>query len=108
MGKYLYGFHSGITKYELWTTILFWVKVDQLTKMCRFIPTKTTVKMPKLARLFIDNIYKLYGLPSSIVSDRDIKILTINFGKQCSISLDTKLNLSTGRSSPNGWPNREG
>ena len=41
-----------------------WVVVDQLTKMCRFVLTKTTVKPPKLARLFVDNIYRLYGLPA--------------------------------------------
>ena len=38
-----------------------WVIVDRLTKMCRFIPTKTTVKTPELAKLFIENIYRLYG-----------------------------------------------
>ena len=47
--------------------------VDRLTKMCRFVPTKTTIKTPELARLFVDNIYRLYGLPASIVSDRDRK-----------------------------------
>ena len=48
-----------------------WVIVDRLTKMCHFIPTKTTVKTHELARLFIDNIYKFCGLPASIVSDKD-------------------------------------
>ena len=48
-----------------------WVIVDRLTKMCRFIPTKTTVKTPELARLFIEYVYKLYGLPISIISYRD-------------------------------------
>ncbi|MCO5556365.1 hypothetical protein L7F22_009913 [Adiantum nelumboides] len=50
-----------------------WVVIDRLTKMCRFIPTKTTIKTPKLARLFVEQLYRLYGLPSNIVSDRDRK-----------------------------------
>ena len=50
-----------------------WVIVYRLTKLGRFIPTKTTVTTPELARLFIENIYRLYGLPTNIVSDRDQK-----------------------------------
>ena len=46
-----------------------WVVVDQLTKMCRFVPTKIPVKTLELAQLFVDNIYWLYGLLASIVSD---------------------------------------
>ena len=30
-----------------------WLVVDHLTKMCKFIPTKSTVKTSKLARLFV-------------------------------------------------------
>ena len=48
-----------------------WVIVDRLTKLCRFVPTKTTVTTPELARLFVENVYRLYGLPSNIVSDHD-------------------------------------
>ena len=49
------------------------VVVDRLTKMCQFVPAKITVKTPELARLFMDNIYRLYGLRGSFVSDRDRK-----------------------------------
>ena len=59
--------------------------------MCFFIPTKTTVKTPKLARLFIDNIYKFYGLLDSIVSDRDQKFNN-HFWRAVFNRLDTKLN----------------
>ena len=62
--------------------------------MCHFIPTKTTVKTTKLARLFIDNIYKIYGLPSSIVCDRNEKFDN-HFWKAVLHKLDTTLNLST-------------
>ena len=53
---------------------LVWVVVEQLTKMCKFIPTKSAIKTPKLVRLFVDQLYKLYGLPNNIVSDHDCKI----------------------------------
>lgn len=46
---------------------------ERLTKMCKIIPTKMTVKTPELACLFIVHVYKLYGLPASIISDRDRK-----------------------------------
>ena len=50
-----------------------WVVVDRITKMAKFILTKTTVSTPKLAQLLVDQLYRLYGLPSSIVSDRNRK-----------------------------------
>ena len=71
-----------------------WVVVDRLTKMAKFIPTKTTVSTPELARLFVDQLYRLYGLPSSIVSDRDRKFNS-HFWRVVFAKLDTKLNLST-------------
>ena len=52
---------------------LVWVVVDRLTKMCKFIPIKSIVKTPKLARLFVDQLYRLNGLPNNIVSDCDCK-----------------------------------
>ena len=71
-----------------------WVVVDRLTKMCQFIPTKTTVKTPELARLFVDNVYRLYGLPANIIGDRDRKFDS-HFWRAVFKRLDTMLNLST-------------
>ncbi|WP_208972719.1 hypothetical protein, partial [Escherichia coli] len=31
---------------------------DRLTKMCRFVSTRTTVKTLELARLFVENVYE--------------------------------------------------
>ena len=50
VGEYLYGFYSGVTKYKSCGHDVIWVIVDQLTKMCRFIPTKTMVMTLRLAR----------------------------------------------------------
>jgi len=46
------------------------VVVDQLTKMVYFIPTTEKTSAEELARLFRDNMWKLHGLPESIISDR--------------------------------------
>ena len=37
--------------------------VNCVTKMGRFIPVNTNVKTPTLARLFLEHLYWLYGLP---------------------------------------------
>jgi len=47
------------------------VVVDQLTKMVHFIPTTEKTSAEGLARLFRDNVWKLHGLPESIISDRE-------------------------------------
>ena len=44
--------------------------VDRFTKMAHFVPTTEKTTAEGLARLFRDNIWRLHGLPESIVSDR--------------------------------------
>jgi len=46
------------------------VVVDRFTKMAHFVPTTERTSAEGLARLFRDNIWKLHGLPDSIISDR--------------------------------------
>lgn len=46
------------------------VVVDRFTKMAHFLPTVTTVTAEGTARLILDNIVKLHGLPDDIISDR--------------------------------------
>jgi len=46
------------------------VVVNRLTKMVHFIPTTEKTSAEGLARLFRDNVWKLHGLPKSIISDR--------------------------------------
>jgi len=46
------------------------VVVDRFTKMAHFIPTTEKTSTEGLAQLFRDNIWKLHGLPDSIISDR--------------------------------------
>ena len=49
---------------------LILVVVDRLTKIVYFIPTTEKTSAEGLARLFRDNVWKLHGLPKSIISDR--------------------------------------
>ena len=46
------------------------VVCDRLSKMTYFVATTEGTLAKGLARLFRDNIWKLYGLPESVVSDR--------------------------------------
>jgi len=46
------------------------VVVDRLTKMVYFIPTTEKTLAEGLARLFRDNVWKLHGLPESIILDQ--------------------------------------
>ena len=48
-----------------------WVVIDRLTKSAHFIPMKVKDLMDKLARLYVQNIACLHGVPSAIISDRD-------------------------------------
>ncbi|GKA85248.1 reverse transcriptase domain-containing protein [Tanacetum coccineum] len=48
-----------------------WVIVDRLTKSAHFIPTRETDSMETLKRLYIKEIISRYGVPISIISDRD-------------------------------------
>jgi len=46
------------------------VVVDRLTRIVHFISTIEKTSVEELARLFRDNVWKLHGLPESIISDR--------------------------------------
>jgi len=49
------------------------VVVDRLTKMAHFIPTTEKTTAGGLVRLFRDNVWKLHGLPESIILDRGLQ-----------------------------------
>jgi len=47
------------------------VIIDRLTKSAHFIPINIIFSLEKLTSLYISEIVRLHGVPSSIVSDRD-------------------------------------
>lgn len=47
------------------------VVVDKLTKSAHFIPIKSTFNVPVVARVFLQEVIRLHGVPRKIISDRD-------------------------------------
>ena len=54
------------------------VFIDRFTKMCHLVPCLKTTDTTEFARLFLDNVIRLHGIPDSIVSDRG-SIFTVSF-----------------------------
>jgi len=52
------------------------VVVDRLSKMAVFIPCHTTSTAPDVAELFIERVQCHFGVPSAIVSDRDVRFVS--------------------------------
>ena len=73
---------------------LIWVIVDRLTKSSHFVPIKTDMSVAKLAEIYIEQMVRLHGIPSSIVSDRDPRF-TSKFWESLQAALGTKLRLSS-------------
>jgi len=49
-----------------------WVVIDRFTKMAHFLPLKQEGKTAAdLAVIFAREVWRFYGLPTDIVSDRD-------------------------------------
>ena len=67
-----------------------WVIIDRLMKVAHFIPVRTDYKGNKLAQLYIDNILRLHGVPSQIVSDRGTQFIA-QFWKSLHKALGTRL-----------------
>jgi hypothetical protein len=68
--------------------------IDKLTKYEHFIPLKHPFTATQVAQLFLDNVYKLHGLPQCIISDRD-KIFTSALWKELFRLTDTQLMMSS-------------
>ena len=70
------------------------VVCDQLMKMAHFIPMTDKTSAEGLARLFRDHVWKLHGLPESIISDRGAQFAA-NLMKELNQILGIKTRLST-------------
>ncbi|CAJ0968550.1 unnamed protein product [Ranitomeya imitator] len=67
------------------------VVVDRFSKMAHFVPLPGLPSAPKLAKIFILQIFRLHGLPQRIVSDRGVQFRSRFWRALCKllgISLD--------------------
>lgn len=69
------------------------VVIDRLTKFGHFIPDSSILSITS-GSSFIDNVYKLHGLPESIITDRD-KVFTSNFWQELFKLIGTELHYSS-------------
>lgn len=53
------------------------VVVDRLTKYAQFLSLAHPYTATIVAPLFVENVFKLHGMPSTIVSDRDPIFLSV-------------------------------
>lgn len=70
------------------------VVIDKFTKYGHFIPVKHPFTALQIAQVFMNNVYKLHGLPKTIISDRD-RVFTSVVWQQLFKLTDTKLMMSS-------------
>ena len=71
-----------------------WVIVDRLTKSAHFLPVGKNYTLERLAKLYVNEIVRLHGVPESIISDRDPRF-TSKFWVSLQKALGTKTHFST-------------
>lgn len=72
-----------------------WVMVDRLLKYAHFVPMSHRYTASSVAQVFLEHIFKLHGMPSSIVSNRD-PIFISAFWKEFFKLQNSKLCMSSG------------
>jgi hypothetical protein len=80
-------FIEGLPKPSRWEVIL--VVVDKFSKYAHFLPMSHPYTALQVAQTYFSNIYKLHGLPSALISNRD-RVFKSALWKQLFNLSDTK------------------
>jgi hypothetical protein len=64
------------------------------TRAALFLPCKTNITGAEIARLYFDHVYRWFGLPKRIISDRDPRF-TSSFATELVKAIQARQNLST-------------
>jgi hypothetical protein len=70
------------------------VVIDKLTKYGHFIPIHHPYMALQIAKVYVDNVYKLHGLPQVLISDRD-PVFTSSVWQELFKLSNTKLMMSS-------------
>ena len=73
--EFVFHFILGLPKI-VWKHDSIFVVVNWFSKMARFIPCCRSIDASHMAKLFFKEIVMLHGLLTTIVSDRDVKIVS--------------------------------
>ncbi|GKE95403.1 putative reverse transcriptase domain-containing protein [Tanacetum coccineum] len=71
-----------------------WVIADRLTKSAHFLPIRENDPLDKLARLYLNRIVAIHGIPALIICDRDGRF-TSNFWRSFQKALGINISMST-------------
>lgn len=85
-------FVEGLPVVEGYSVIL--VVVDRLTKYAHFLPVRHPYTAQSIAKLLLDQVIRLHGFPTTIISDHD-KIFLSSFWKELFKLHGTQLLMST-------------
>lgn len=85
-------FITGLPKSKGFEVI--WVLVDRFSRYGHFLPLSHPISAKGLASVFFEQIYRLHGLPETIVSDRDSLFLSEFWQSLFKLS-GTRLHMST-------------
>jgi len=85
-------FIEGLPNSHNKTVIL--VVIDKFSKYAHFIPMSHPFTVLQVAQVYLNHVYKLHGLPSAIVSDRD-RVFTSRLWQELFRLTDTKLLMSS-------------
>jgi Integrase zinc binding domain len=84
---------TGLPKSEGYDAILT-IADHGCSRGALFLPCHTTITGPQITQLYLNNVYRWFGLPKRIISDQDPRF-TSHFGKALGKELSINWNLSS-------------